>query len=32
MYFMEIFVGMVQAFVFVILSTIFINMATSHGH
>ncbi len=32
MYFMEIFVGLVQALVFVILSTIFINMATSHDH
>ncbi len=29
MYFMEIFVGFIQAFVFVILTTIFINMATS---
>ncbi len=32
MYFMEIFVGFVQALVFVILSTIFINMAVSHDH
>lgn len=29
MYFMEIFVGFIQAFVFVILTTIFINMATT---
>ncbi len=32
MYLMEIFVGFVQAAVFVILTTIFINMATSHDH
>lgn len=32
MYLMEIFVGFVQAAVFVILTTIFINMAVSHDH
>jgi F-type H+-transporting ATPase subunit a len=32
LYLMEIFVGFIQAFVFVILSTIFINMATSYEH
>lgn len=31
-FFMEIFVGVVQALVFVMLSSVFINMATSHHH
>ncbi len=32
MYFMEIFVGLVQALVFTMLSAVFINMAIAHDH